>query len=135
MLDRILHENNFSNVEKIKGEILDLILCYIHVILDDNFITSKEADNVKYLKLMFKIHEGDFYNIKYSEIEDILDRQLESMYQDNNINNEEALQKVELQELFNLSYDQFLELSAKAVKAAIDRGADPLDLDTFIKLN
>ena len=84
---------------------------------------------------MFKIHEGDFYNIKYSEIEDILDRQLESMYQDNNINNEEALQKVELQELFNLSYDQFLELSAKAVKAAIDRGADPLDLDTFIKLN
>jgi hypothetical protein len=35
--------------------------------------------------------------------------------------------------MFDLSYDQFLELSQKAVQAAIERGADPLDLDTFIK--
>jgi hypothetical protein len=68
-----------------------------------------------------------------SDIERILNKQFEHMYHNNIIDTEEALQKVELQELFDLSYDQFLQLSQNAVKAAIDRGANPIDLDTFIK--
>jgi hypothetical protein len=54
------------------------------------------------------------------------------MYQDNVIDNNEALHKVDLQQLFDLGYDQFLELSNKAVKDALSRGAKLKDLDTFI---
>ena len=134
-LEEILLQHGISNIEDLKFEILDMLLAYVNLILDDNYITAKEAESIKYLKLFFKIKEGDFYNKKYYEIERILDRQFENMYQNNVIDNEEALQKVELQELFDLSYDQFLELSIKAVKGAIKRGANPIDLDTFIKAN
>lgn len=132
-LDSLFQENNIKEIGKIKNEILDLILSYINLILDDNFITTEEAENVNFIKRFFKIKEGDFYFNKYREIEIILDRQLEHMYQNDSIDSEEALQKVELQELFDLSYDQFLEISQKAVKAALDRGANPAELDTFIR--
>jgi hypothetical protein len=36
------------------------------------------------------------------------------MYQDNEIDNAEALHKVDLQQLFDLGYNQFLELINKA---------------------
>jgi hypothetical protein len=111
-----------------------MIISYINVILNDNHITSKEADNVRYLKRCFKIHEGDFYSKKYPDIERILNRQFEYLYQDNKIDRMEALQKVHLQDLFDLSYDQFSKLSDKAVKSAISKGADPMDLDIYIKI-
>jgi hypothetical protein len=129
--DKVLHDH--KDVKKINDKILDMVLAYINLILIDNFITPKEAESIKYLKRFFKIKEGDFYSVKYNDIERILNKQFEHMYHNNIIDTEEALQKVELQELFDLSYDQFLQLSQNAVKAAIDRGANPIDLDTFIK--
>ena len=90
---------------------------------------------LNFLKRFFKILEVDFYSKKYHQIEEILNKQFEYMYQNNVIDTNEALQKVELQQLFDLSYDQFLELSRKAVKGAIERGANVIDLDTFIKSN
>lgn len=132
-LEEVLQSHSYTNMEKIKDHILDMILSYINLILSDSLVTPKEAGNVKFLKRFFKINEGDFYSRKFYEIEAILDKQLARMYQDNIIDNEEALQKVELQSLFDLSYDQFLLISQKAVKSAIDRGADPTDLDTFLR--
>ena len=70
----------------------------------------------------------------YADVELLLEKQFEHMYQDNRIDTMEALQKVDLQELFDLSYDQFLEVCNKAAKAALARGADPTDLDTFMRL-
>jgi hypothetical protein len=131
-LNTILSEYNIK-LDKIKSNILDMILSYINITLEDNYITEKEASNVNFLKRFFKIKEGDFYSLKYYDIERILEKQFEHMYKDNSINSVEALQKFGLQELFNLSYDQFLQLSEKAVRSAIDRGANLMDLDTFIK--
>ncbi len=102
-----------GEASSLRDDLLDVIIAYINVILDDDFVTSNEAENVKFLKLFFKIKEGDFYKYKFGQIEKMLDRQFEHMYQDNRINTEEALQKVELQELFDLSYDQFLHLSVE----------------------
>lgn len=131
-IEDLYKKYGIKQVENIKGEILDLLLYYTNLILDDNFITTKEAENIKFLKRFFKIKEGDFYHYKYHEIEMILNRQFGHMYQDNVIDNNEALHKVDLQELFDLGYDQFLELINKAVKDALSRGAKLKDLDTFI---
>lgn len=129
-LDKILNEHNIRQVEDIKENVLDMLLAYINFILDDNVITENEASNLKQLKRFFRIKEGDFYNYRYSNIEDILNRQFALIYSDNRINPEEALHKVGLQELFDLSYDQFLELANREVRAAIERGASPDELDT-----
>lgn len=129
-LDTLLKDYNFSHVEEIKEEILDMLLAYINYILDDNFITENEARNLKLLKRFFKIKEGDFYEYRYKEVEFILNRQFELIYADNKIVPEEALHKVGLQELFDLGYDQFLELVNKEIKAAVLRGANTEELDT-----
>ena len=133
-LDRVLKTHNIKQIEDIKEELLDLILVYINLILNDNLIADSEAANAKILKKVFKIREGDFYNKRYSEVEDVLHRQFERMYSDNKINTEEGLLKVGLQELFDLSYDQFLDLVNEEVKAALYRGGDIGDLDTVFKL-
>ena len=108
------------------------MLAYINIVLDNNIITENEARNVKLLKKFFKVKEGDFYNYRHKQIESILNKQFERIYADNQIDTEEALHKVGLQELFDLSYDQFLNLIDKEVKAALQRGADPNELDTVI---
>lgn len=133
-LDRILKEHSIRQIEDIKEELLDLLLVYINLILNDNVITENEAGNVKILKRVFKIREGDFYNYRYDEVEEVLNRQFEHIYSDNQIDTEEALLKVGLQELFDLSYDQFLDLVNEEVKAALYRGGNLNDLDTVFKL-
>lgn len=132
-LDRVLQLQNIPQIGDIKDETLDLLLVYINLVLNDNIITENEAGNVKILKRIFKIKEGDFYKYRYHEVEEILTRQFERIYSDNRIDADEALLKVELQELFDLSYDQFLDLVNEEVKAALNRGASLGDLDTFLK--
>ena len=133
-LDRILKDNHIKQIENIKEKLLDVMLVYINLILNDNVITENEAGNLKFLKRVFKIKEGDFYNYRYDEVKEILNRQFEPMYFDNQIDIEEALLKVGLQELFDLSYDQFIKLANEEVNAALYRGANLSDLDTVFKL-
>lgn len=131
-LTLILKEYN-TNVNKIKDQVLNMILSYTSIILKDNWITEFEAATVKFLKRFFHIEEGDFYNKRYIAVEDVLSKQFEYMYLNNKIDSNEALLKVELQSVFDLSYDQFLQLSKRAVLKAIERGADVMELDTYIK--
>jgi HNH endonuclease len=133
-LDRILKEHHIKQIEVIKEELLDLLLAYINLILNDNVITENEAGNVKILKRVFKIKEGDFYNYRYDELEEVLNRQFERIYADNKIDTGEGLLKVGLQELFDLSYDQFLDMVNNEVKAALYRGGNLSDMDTLFKL-
>lgn len=129
-LQNALSEHNIKKVEDIKGELLDLLLVYINLILNDHIITENEKRNVGLLKRYFKIKEGDFFNSRYDEVEDVLHRQFERLYLDNAISAEEATYKVELQDLFNLSYDQFEKFKEKEVRRALERGANILELDT-----
>lgn len=129
-LEKTFAEHKILRVEDIKEELLDLLIVYINLILNDYIISEKEKSNIELLKIYFKIKEGDFYNNRYYEVEDILHRQFERLYFDNSINNEEALHNVDLQDLFDLSYDQFDEFKEKEVRKALEQGADIIDLDT-----
>lgn len=52
------------------------------------------------------------------------------IYLDNTVDSLEALHNVELQQLFNLSYDQFDEFKNREIQRAIEQGADITSLDT-----
>ena len=71
---------------------------------------------------------------KEEDIENILRREFELIYLDKNVDNDEAAMKVDLQELFGLSYDQFLLFEQEAVEYALKQGADVTNLDTFYRL-
>lgn len=126
----VLDTYKIKELIDLKEELLDLLVTYANIILDDNIISEKERFNMAILKKYFKIKEGDFYTYRYSEVENILSRQFNKIYSDKNVNKEEATHSVALQEIFDLSYDQFEIFKQKEIKKAIELGADISNLDT-----
>ncbi|MCR9181716.1 MAG: HNH endonuclease [Flavobacteriaceae bacterium] len=129
-LNSVLKEHKINNIKDIKEELLDLVLVYINLALNDHILTDNEKKNIKLLKAYFKIEEGDFYKYRFSEVEEILQRQFERLYLDDKIDEHEELHKVDLQEIFSLSYDQFDNFKSVEIINALERGADITDLDT-----
>lgn len=126
----VLNKYQIEKITDLKLELLDLLITYANVILDDHIVSEKERFNIEILKKYFRIKEGDFFTYRYSEVENILHRQFEIIYSDNNVSREEAIHKVALQELFDLSYDQFEIFKQKEISQALDQGADISNLDT-----
>lgn len=131
-LSQCLASENMS-IDDIKPEALSLIIDYSKVILEDGIITKDEQRNISMLKLFYRIKEGEFFELgKKEDVTDVILQQLRKVYADNSIDTGEAVMKTELQELFGLCYDDFLEINNIAAKEALDRGADISQLDTFI---
>ncbi|MCO5267509.1 MAG: hypothetical protein M9897_01265 [Brumimicrobium sp.] len=129
-IQNVLNKYQIEKITDLKLELLDLLITYAIVILDDHIVSEKERFNIEILKKYFRIKEGDFFTYRYSEVENILHRQFEIIYSDNDVSREEAIHKVALQELFDLSYDQFEIFKQKEISQALDRGADISNLDT-----
>jgi hypothetical protein len=131
MLNEIIKEHN-TNTDSLRWEALDVIIDFIELILEDNTLSKEEMNTLRIMKMYFRVQENDFLKQhKENQIEHILRRQLELIYQDKQVDSHESLMKVELQELFGLSYDQFLFFERKAVEQALKNGAKINDLDTF----
>ncbi len=128
-LNNYLKENSIQRIEDIKFDTLELLVSYAHYILEDNIISNEELDDFSFLKLLFKIKEGDFIKYKNGEISEILKKQFIRMYSDQNIDSDEKIQKVNLQSLFDLSYDEFENLKKEEVINSLLNGANPKDLD------
>ena len=121
-----------TTADSLRWEAVDVIMDYVGIILEDNVLAPEEMRTLRMMKLYFRVQEGDFLKQhKEEQIEHILCRQLELIYKDKKVDRRESLMKVDLQELFGLSYDQFLSFEKKSVKQALDNGADISDLDTF----
>jgi hypothetical protein len=132
----ILKNSGFNGFGDYKTNSLKIIILYVKIAIEDNILAENEKKIVKFLKLLFQINEGDFSFDKeiFKDVSEIIKTQLELIYlDDNKIDQKEALHKVDLQELFDLGYDQFLKFSNYADKLALDRGANISDLDTFLK--
>lgn len=131
-LNQCLSGENMS-IDDIKPEALSLIIDYAKLILEDGIITKDETRIISMLKLFYRIKEGEFFEFgKKDDVTDVLLQQLRKLYSDNTIDKSEAVMKTELQELFGLCYDDFLEINNIAAKEAIERGADISKLDTFL---
>ena len=113
-LKGVLLEHEINSLQKFKPKSLAIVLKYIKLSLSDNILTLEEKNNIRFLKLLFDIEEGDFKSNKniFFEIKNIIRIQLELIYlEDFTIDKTEALHKVDLQEVFGLSYDEFIEIS------------------------
>ncbi len=129
-IQEILLQYSISSIRTIKNELLDMLIAYSNLILEDGIITDTERRNFEFLKLYFEIKENDFYIEKQPEIKAILDKEFEKLYADNFITQSEAETNVILQDMFDLNYNQFDKLKEDFVKKSIRQGADITDLDT-----
>ena len=124
-----------TSLKDIHSEAIDVVIDFVNAILDDHIITEQEMSSLRRLKMFLHIKEGDFIKAnKEGDIEKILHREFELIFLDKVVDKEESAMKVHLQELFGLSYDQFLLFEQEAVEYAIKHGADITDLDTFYRL-
>jgi len=126
----ILSKYYIQDIQKIKTELLDVLIAYANFVLEDDLITNDEKSNFEFLKLYFEIKEGDFYIHKKNEIKVIINRQLERIYQDNLITQNESESNTILQDMFDLDYDQLDKMKEDFVLKSIEQGAEIIDLDT-----
>lgn len=131
LMEGIQKDHGVSQLTDYKDELLHVVLRYARLALDDHRLTGEECHTIRYLKRLFAIREGDFYQMRYHEVKEVLHKQFEHIYRDDDrISPEEAFHKVALQDVFDLSYDQFLEFKEDEIRQALARGADIRDLDT-----
>jgi hypothetical protein len=131
-VDQILMSHNInSSIAKV--DFMHVILEYIKRTLEDGILTDEEKKNIKFLKVWFSIKPGDFYLHNKLDVEKVITTQLSKMYKDEFINDEEALLKVDLQEIFDLSFDEMNDYSIKHASDAIYHGKDPKNLVVFLK--
>lgn len=123
-----------KEIDDLKGESLSVIIDFAKLCLQDNYLSEEEMRNIGLLKLFLHVKDGDFIEFgRKDEVQEILSLQLEKMYEDNVINKDEAFNKTKLQELFGLSYDEFLDIVNVIARKSLANGAYLLDLDTFLK--
>ena len=116
-LDKVLADKGIRRITDIKEKTLDVLLDYADIILEDDILTSDELRNLKMLKLFFRIEEGDFQkNNKFARVESIIVRQLEKLYADNIIDEQEALHQSDLQGVFGLGYDEYANIVNNVAK-------------------
>ena len=116
-LDKVLAEKGIRRITDIKEKTLDVLLDYADIILEDDVLTFDELTNLKMLKLFFRIEEGDFQkNNKFARVESIIVRQLEKLYADNILDEQEALHQSDLQGVFGLGYDEYAKIVNKVAK-------------------
>ena len=121
-----------SNSVEFKKESLDIALQYAKLCLVDDALSEDEIKGMTILKRLLYIEEGDFYKYdKKREVTALLAAQLLKLYDDGEISYEEAIHKVELQGIFNLSYEEFEDVVRDIAQAVYDHGADYFKLDTY----
>ena len=121
------------NIGDIKTETLQIVIDYANRCLEDSILTEQEMHDIRMLKIFLKVKEGDFIEYgKLQDVKEILFWQLRKMYHDDIIDKKEALMKNDLQSLFDLSYDQFLDIVNEIAQESLERGADIRNLDTVI---
>ena len=125
----------FKSLKDYKENSISLIIHYIYNALNDNKLTQAEKGNIRFLKMALEVLEGDFGKNKKvkTEVANIIKTQLRLIYiDDDKIDKEEALHKVDLQEIFGLSYDEFSVFDKFEAQLAIQRGARLENLDTVV---
>lgn len=126
-----------SNSVDFKEETLDVAIEYARQCLQNDALSEEEIKGMTMLKRALFIQEGDFYTYgKKEQVQGIIAAQLLKLYEDGVIDCNEAVHKADLQGLFNLSYEEFDEIVHDIAQAALERGANIVDLDTCsIKFN
>ena len=116
-LDKLLTSKGIRRITDIKEKTLDVLLDYADLILEDDVLTQDELTNLQMLKIFFRIEEGDFQkNNKFNRVETIIIHQLEKLYADNVLDEQEALHQSDLQGVFGLGYDEYASIVNKVAK-------------------
>jgi hypothetical protein len=104
---------------------LDLVLGYVSALVADGDLDAEHLKAISNLKNCLGVTEGDFVSLRPAEVAAILAGELEQILEDDSIDEEEDLRQADLQDVFDLSYDQYLQLTRiefeRAMSSLVER--------------
>ncbi len=98
---------------------LDLVLGYVIARLDSGPMHNDDVASVSSLKKCLGITEGEFISLRPAEVAALLAGQLNRILEDDIIDEREDLYQLDLQAAFDLSYDQYLQLTRAEFERAM----------------
>ena len=81
-LDQMCDLVGIKDISDIKSESMDLILHYIQTCLRDHELNDEELENIRVMKLLFRVKEGDFLSLKEEEVVQIVSTQFQMLIAD-----------------------------------------------------
>jgi hypothetical protein len=130
--DEVVRQYGVADSAQFRDGLLDLIIHAVQATLRDHCLTSDERDEIRRLKVIFRVAEGDFFKHRRGDVGEILCGKVSRLLADEHIDLEEALYEVELQALFDLAYDEFLELTRPEVTRVVDRTISTITADGVV---
>lgn len=115
----------------VKSESARFFLFAVSRSLTDHTLTEDELLVLRHLIRLLRIEEGDLLIHYRREVCDLLCLELERLLEDHAIDPIEAVHKVQLQELFGLSYDQFVALTSPEIEKVVVQLMRKLDPSPF----
>ena len=109
-----------SRTTTFRKGIIGLILYYVKVVVRDHELSYEEKENIRLLKTLFQVKEGEFYNLQASELSEILSQQILWIVGDREMDRSDDIYQEDLQRVFDLGYDKFVELTKDAVIKFLD---------------
>jgi DnaJ-domain-containing protein 1 len=110
-----------GNLSSFKADLVELLFFFIEFCLRDHHLSAEEKLSIRHLKILFAIKERELYSLKKEEISNLLSLEMKRLLRDQLIDDDEAVYQVDLQEVFGLSYDQFLFVTRPPVQEIVDR--------------
>lgn len=118
--DELLDTERLSGAPHLKETLLDLTLVFTRECVQDHELSEAEMGELRTLVTIFRIEEGDFYELRRDAVQDIISAQATWMLEDRYVIEQEEILQRELQRLFGLSYDQYVGLVRPLAKKYIE---------------
>ena len=104
----------------LKETLLDITLAFTRKSVEDHYLSKEEMAELDNLVTIFRIEEGDFYELRRNAVQEIISAQAMWMLQDQYVTEREEVLQRDMQRLFGLSYDQYVALLRPLAKKHIE---------------
>lgn len=122
--DKLMQTERLLSVPNLKETFLDLTLVFARKCVEDHYLSEVEIAELDRLVTIFRIEEGDFYELRRDAVKEIIGAQALWMLQDQYVTEQEEVLQKGLQQLFGLSYDQYVTLLRPLARKYIEELED-----------
>jgi hypothetical protein len=104
----------------IRRNLVGLLLYYLDQATRDGKLTSDELADIRFLKVSFRLRQGEVMQHGREKARELLDREMRRMLRDELVDQAELSYQTELQAAMGLGYDEFLELTREAFDDVVE---------------
>jgi hypothetical protein len=112
-MNNVISSHGLGDKKFVKTDLIDVILAYVSLVLEDHLITRNEYHNVIMLKKCFGIREGELLKYREREVKALLEQEFRQIHADNVVTPEEELHDFEIQDMFDIGYDGYERIKSR----------------------